>query len=87
MLMWNADLSGARLLAEAMRTEFSRLTIDSIPAAWTLTSSFGVGELTRGEDSDTLCARADEALYAAKRGGRDRVSVTMDDGEAVEAIA
>jgi len=87
VLMWNADLSGARLLAEAMRTEFCRLTSDNIAAAWTLTSSFGVGQLTQGEDFDTLYAQADETLYGAKRGGRDRVWVTMDDGEAVEAIA
>jgi len=87
VLMWNADLSGARLLAEAMRTEFSRLNIEEIPAAWTLTSSFGVAELAQGEDFDTLYARADEALYAAKRSGRDQVSVTMDDGEAAEAVA
>ena len=87
VLMWNADLSGARLLAETVRTGFSRLTIDGIPNAWTLTSSFGVAELAHGEDFDTLYARADKALYAAKRGGRDQVSVTMDDAEAAASAA
>ena len=40
-----------------------------------VTISLGVAEMVESvEDADTLVARADRALYAAKREGRDRVA-------------
>jgi diguanylate cyclase len=39
-----------------------------------ITLSIGVGSLRPGEAAEDLVARADEALYASKRGGRNRVS-------------
>jgi diguanylate cyclase (GGDEF)-like protein len=41
-----------------------------------LTSSFGVAELHKGEDVSNLIKRVDQALYAAKKSGRDRVVVS-----------
>lgn len=40
-----------------------------------LTMSFGVAELQAGDDLETLRKRADDALYRAKRAGRDTVVV------------
>lgn len=40
-----------------------------------ITTSAGVAEHWRGESSEALIQRADSALYAAKRAGRDRVAV------------
>ncbi|MEO8409550.1 MAG: GGDEF domain-containing protein [Propionivibrio sp.] len=38
-----------------------------------VTASFGVATCTAGEDVDALLGRVDGALYAAKKGGRNRV--------------
>jgi PleD family two-component response regulator len=39
----------------------------------TFTASFGVTPAFLAEDLDLLLARADAALFEAKRGGRDRI--------------
>jgi PleD family two-component response regulator len=35
--------------------------------------SIGVAQLRDKEDADALCIRVDDALYAAKRSGKNRV--------------
>ncbi len=40
-----------------------------------VTLSLGLATLAPGEMTDALFARADAALYQAKRGGRDRLSI------------
>jgi len=44
-----------------------------IAEAGTVTASFGVARFRPGDDMEAWLKRADEALYEAKRGGRDRV--------------
>jgi PleD family two-component response regulator len=39
------------------------------------TCSAGIVARKAHEDEDSLMARADEALYASKAGGRDRITV------------
>ncbi|TIT45662.1 MAG: diguanylate cyclase, partial [Mesorhizobium sp.] len=53
------------------------LPIDCLPADHRCTASFGVAELQPGEGFADLMRRADEALYQAKRGGRDRVRISL----------
>jgi len=43
------------------------------PAGMSVTASFGVAEHLPAEDIGAVIERADAALYAAKRGGRNRV--------------
>lgn len=38
-----------------------------------VTASIGVVEIKEGEEKISLCSRADDALYVAKKTGRDRV--------------
>jgi diguanylate cyclase (GGDEF)-like protein len=69
------DLDGAVNLAERLRTDLLKAQVE-LPdgAPLRVTASFGVavkGELTRPEE---LIAAADEALYAAKHAGKNRVA-------------
>ncbi len=64
-------------LAEAARQELYEHVFDQVGG---LTASFGVTEWATGDDLDAVMRRADAALYAAKRQGRNGVQVAMEDG-------
>ncbi|MFC4453031.1 GGDEF domain-containing protein [Deinococcus sonorensis] len=68
---------GGKALAEAARTELYQHVFDQVGG---LTASFGVAEWVAGESLETVMRRADAALYAAKRQGRNGVRVAMEDG-------
>jgi diguanylate cyclase (GGDEF)-like protein len=67
----DVGLSGARTFAERVREHVQRL---AVPEAGPVTVSAGVSEVHAGEDAAAAVARADANLYAAKTGGRNRVS-------------
>lgn len=73
-----ADLASARLLAEAVRSIFSLTGIEGLPPTRRLSASFGVATRNKGEDLNLLMRRADEALYQAKKNGRDSVRVAYE---------
>jgi len=45
----------------------------------TVTFSAGIAQLGHGEDDGAMLKRADEALYAAKNGGRNRIIIHGED--------
>lgn len=67
-----ALLEAARLAVQSTRARTAKGDI------W-LTISAGVCEARPGEDHETAYARADLALYAAKRAGRNRVHLQVGD--------
>jgi diguanylate cyclase (GGDEF)-like protein len=71
LLLPDTDAQGAATVADKLRRMLSAATV----AGRTLTVSFGVAQAPRNGawGSRKLLAEADRALYAAKRGGRDRV--------------
>ena len=85
--MWNTDLRGARLYAEGRRVQFETKRIDALPDGEYRTASFGVAEREPGEPMERLLARADAALYEAKRAGRSRVKLSCEPAASVEATA
>lgn len=73
VLMPHTDLAGAAVVAERIRTALASEVI--APLAEPVTASFGVAELVAGEGGEAFLARADGALYTAKREGRNRVAM------------
>lgn len=68
LLLPNVDLLQARVQCEYLRQSVAVMTI-----ALPVTVSIGVATLHPQESVDAVIKRADQALYAAKRGGRDQV--------------
>jgi len=76
VIMPGADVDSARSVAERVRRSVMDEPV-SMPgqAAYELTVSLGVTQMERGDDLVRLLKRADQALYAAKARGRNRVVV------------
>jgi len=83
ILLPNTEVASARLLAERVRGAISKTSIDLVCGnTVSVTVSIGISEVYPGPNDkdlktigDSLIARADVALYAAKSAGRDRVTV------------
>ena len=60
-------------LALSMAVSASCFAAIEFKGAGRQTMSLGVTECIPGEDTDDLCIRVDDALYAAKRAGKNRV--------------
>jgi diguanylate cyclase (GGDEF)-like protein len=68
------DLAGAVEAAERARRDIAEAELRSASSGpFRITVSAGVAAWEGGLDADAFVARADQALYAAKRGGRNRV--------------
>ncbi|ADD78607.1 PleD [Pantoea ananatis LMG 20103] len=68
-------LNDAAAMAERIREAVSKTSFPFISA---MTVSLGVATLSETEDKDALLRRADEALYAAKGDGRNRVMISHE---------
>lgn len=73
ILFPGAGIEAGRQLAEAVRTGFQAACAGRIPAELHPTVSIGLAAGIPGEGLSRLMHDADQALYEAKRAGRDRV--------------
>ncbi|TPJ33996.1 GGDEF domain-containing protein [Mesorhizobium sp. B2-8-3] len=73
-----SDLGAARLFAEAIRAFYSAGAIEGLPPGIRVTASFGVAARSGREGLAPLMRRADEALYKAKKNGRDSVRLSYE---------
>jgi diguanylate cyclase (GGDEF)-like protein len=71
VLLPRTNGENALRIAEKLRGIVAESAFEELP--WQITISIGVGNLSDGESLDAALARVDEALYAAKRKGRNRV--------------
>lgn len=70
-----ADIEGAKTVCERLRLAIDGRPVRHGDAIIPFTISVGVAEFQSGDDIDHIMARADEALYEAKTGGRNQVRV------------
>ncbi|GEM_PF-464616 len=74
LLLPGADEEGAAQLAERIRVALAARSIERADGSrLRVTASFGVAEHVPGASAEQLVAAADEALYRAKRAGKNRV--------------
>ena len=75
MMLPDTGLEAAVLAAERLRLAVRAATVITSGPSYTMTVSIGVVVLDPNEGLGDALARADQALYAAKRAGRDRVEI------------
>jgi diguanylate cyclase (GGDEF)-like protein len=81
VLLAHADAAEAHHVAEELREAIQKLDFEVGSRRIGATASFGVAEkVFSTPDFGTLVARADTAMYAAKRDGRNRCSVWRGQG-------
>jgi diguanylate cyclase (GGDEF)-like protein len=79
LILPETDLAGAELLAERLRQALAAAPVEHDGRQIAVTASFGVASVDFASSTHTahlnMIAAADDLLYAAKDGGRNRVCV------------
>ncbi len=78
IIMTNADLELAKIIAERVRKGVMDTPLHLKEFSIQVTISLGVAALRKGERKEALLERADAAMYEAKRTGRNRVMIAKD---------
>lgn len=74
VLLANADLEASMKIAERICVETTHINFGAPTSEQTaVTLSLGLAVAQAGDTTETLFKRADEALYASKKGGRNQV--------------
>jgi diguanylate cyclase (GGDEF)-like protein len=71
VLLRRTPISVGAEIAEKLRARLEGSPVDPVG---TVTASFGATDYRDGEELSDVSSRADELLYRAKQGGRNRVS-------------
>jgi diguanylate cyclase (GGDEF)-like protein len=82
VLLPGSEAAGAQTVADMLRQAVHALEVPhALSPSQKVTVSMGLASLVpaRGADAAELIAAADRALYQAKRNGRDRVEVAVEE--------
>jgi diguanylate cyclase (GGDEF)-like protein len=72
LVLTATTVEGAMITAERVRARIEALPLAFISPGLTVTASIGIADSSASEDTAQIFKRADEALYRAKQGGRNR---------------
>jgi two-component system cell cycle response regulator len=72
LLLSNTDSEAARLVAEPIRVAISQLTCNDGECTFGFIVSVGVAQLAQSGNDSALFDRTDQALYQAKKSGRNQ---------------
>ena len=75
VLLVGAELADAQATIERILRALAAHVFTTAEVSLRITASAGITEYRSPEEPDRTFARADEALYRAKAGGRDRVEI------------
>lgn len=81
LLFPQTSLSDALSICEKLRQQVSELDFSDVDTALKVTTSFGVAGFDGETGYETLVARADKALYLAKKTGRNKVVCATADAD------
>jgi diguanylate cyclase (GGDEF)-like protein len=73
MILVGTDQAGGKIFAERLRQKTEQMKVPGVKTK--ITMSLGVTEFLPDDTTDTAIKRADEAMYMAKRAGRNQVVV------------
>lgn len=79
VVMPDTDLNSAYGVLDEIRRRFAEIHYPAQPVDLFCTFSAGVVELGEGEDALMMASHADEALYLAKKAGRNQVHTLRED--------
>jgi diguanylate cyclase (GGDEF)-like protein len=77
IVLTQTDRKGAFNAVERVRANIADLQLQDSNASFKVTVSIGLAEYRKGEGAQETIARADQAMYCAKEGGRNRVEVHL----------
>jgi diguanylate cyclase (GGDEF)-like protein len=80
----DTPIASAQHLAEHLR---ARIEVEDFGLVAKVTCSFGIAQFQLGDTMESLIARADAALYQAKRNGRNRVEIVARTDATLGAVA
>lgn len=84
ILVHNNDLGTGQYLADKIRSQIEQ---HPFPQCGTVTCSFGVTQFQMDDTTAKIIKRADDAMYAAKQNGRNRVEIVVTDTDINETTA